>query len=126
MKTVYHLSRVPALWVAALLLTAGLISNLVNGQSQELESSSSQRLRREGTKIEQQTVSCRSNGERLVVELRSEKQQVLALENLMAQRILESVTDDPNDRYWSVNGTLTEFQGKNFILLERVNRAKTH
>lgn len=79
-------------------------------------------LLREGAKIVNQSVNCRATGERLVVELPQSSQPLLALENLAAQRILKALQDDIGSERWSINGSITEFQGRNYILLDRVTR----
>ncbi len=119
----------PAFWIVVGLLGAGLISNLASGQSEDsskqseskgIESSMS--LMREGTKVVNAHAFCRSNGDRLVVALENQDLPIVALENLAAQRILKAVMDDLNDERWVVNGQITEFQGHNYLLLDRVSR----
>jgi len=45
------------------------------------------------------------------------------LENLALQRIVDSVSQDPNDLRWTVTGAFTEFSGENWLLLSTVFRA---
>jgi hypothetical protein len=77
---------------------------------------------REGTRIESRSAVCRFNGERLNVDLEEFERPILALENLAAQRILDTIRNDPNDDQWLLTGTITEFRGSNYLLLERVKR----
>jgi hypothetical protein len=79
-------------------------------------------LMREGTKIVNQSATCRSSGDRLQVILSADSVPVIALENLASQRILKAALDDAADERWVINGQITEFQGRNFILLDRVTR----
>ena len=79
-------------------------------------------LMREGTKIVNQSATCRSSGDRLQVILAEDSTPVIALENLASQRILKAAMDDAGDERWVINGQITEFQGRNFILLDRVTR----
>lgn len=78
---------------------------------------------REGAKIESQTATCRSAGERLTVELSGGARILTVLENLASQRVLDAILEDPADNNWTISGTITEFQNRNFILLQRVTRA---
>lgn len=78
---------------------------------------------REGTNVEFERVICENRGERLVLEIPETHSSYIALENLAAQRILEALVDNESDRYWSCTGSLTEFRGKNFLMLKRVRRA---
>lgn len=90
-------------------------SSLVGGSSASV-------LLREGTKIVDQPAVCRSSGDRLQVTLSEAVVPIDALENLASQRILKATLDDAADERWVVNGQITEFQGHNFILLDRVMR----
>ena len=49
--------------------------------------------------------------------------QYRVLENLALQRVVEAVTQDPNDLRWAVTGVLTEYSGENWLLLGTVFRA---
>lgn len=79
-------------------------------------------LLREGAKIIQQSVTCRASGDRLLVELPQTAAPLVALENLAAERILKAIQGDIGSDQWSVSGSITEFQGRNYILLDRVTR----
>lgn len=81
-----------------------------------------EQLLREGATVVSQLVTCRSAGDRLLVELPQAALPVVALENLAAQRILQAILDDTGSEQWVINGSITEFQGRNFILLDRVTR----
>ena len=45
------------------------------------------------------------------------------LENLALQRIVDAVSQDPNDLRWTATGAITEFSGENWLLLSTVFRA---
>ncbi len=102
----------------------------VNGKlSQNSASSSSASepepaLLREGSRITNRPAVCRSSGERLIVNFdgADSSKSIVALENLAAQRILQAVADDVEDGNWIVGGQITEFQDRNYILLDRVIR----
>lgn len=102
-------------------LASALIVGYVSAQTGKTAGEKTE-LAREGTKIESESAICRSHGERLVLELSSYDQPIVALENLATQRILEAVNIDPDDMHWSIHATMTEFKGRNFLLLERVHR----
>lgn len=79
-------------------------------------------LMREGAKLVNQPVTCRGSGDRLLVELPQASLPLVALENLASQRILQAILDDTGSERWIINGSVTEFQGRNYILLDRVTR----
>lgn len=81
-------------------------------------------LLREGSRITNRPAVCRSSGERLIVNFdgADSSKSIVALENLAAQRILQAVADDIEDGNWIVGGQITEFQDRNYILLDRVIR----
>lgn len=47
--------------------------------------------------------------------------RLIGLENLNLQRIVQSVrsAEDPKSLQWKVTGTITEYEGRNYILIER-------
>ena len=119
--------RSPAFWVGGLLLIGGISTNLgadeSPGRPAEAEAqSSSEKILREGTRVESRPAECRSEGERLTILLPDTTRALTALENLATQRIQKAVLDDPSDKQWIITGTVTEFQGRNYILIERVSR----
>jgi hypothetical protein len=50
-----------------------------------------------------------------------EGRRLIGLENLNLQRIVQSVrsAEDPKSLKWKVTGTITEYEGRNYILVER-------
>ncbi len=62
-------------------------------------------------------------GESLTLEAEDDKQTFEALENLALERIVQAVRADSSDKRWLVTGVVTEYRGRNFLLLERVSRA---
>lgn len=79
-------------------------------------------LMREGTRIVDRPVVCRCSGERLLITVDEDTPPLIALENLAAQRILKAVLDDAADERWIIDGQVTEFHNRNYLLLERVVR----
>lgn len=122
-------TRLPAFWLGLMLTGLGAVSNLTSGQAQEDRASAgaatealTPKLIREGTRIVKSRATCRSAADRLSITLDEHSQPLIALENLAAQRVLESVLDDAGDSVWIVSGQVTEFQGQNYLLLDRVVR----
>lgn len=81
------------------------------------------KLIREGSRIESKLMLVRTAGENLTLETDEDKQGFEALENLALERVLQAVRADSGDKRWLVTGQVTEYRGRNFILLERVSRA---
>ncbi len=45
------------------------------------------------------------------------------LENLALQRVVTAISEDSNDVYWTVTGTVTEFGNENWLLLTTILRS---
>jgi hypothetical protein len=48
--------------------------------------------------------------------------KMVVLENLSLQRVLQNIQGSPEQEIWLVTGRVTEFQGTNYLLLERATR----
>jgi hypothetical protein len=124
-KLFFRCVRAPAFWLGMVILVAGVSANLTaqDGVEDTELPKTTQKILREGTRIESSVCECRSDGNRLSIKLdNNESRSLIALENLAAQRVLQAATEDSKDSSWSITGTVTEFQGRNYILLERVSR----
>lgn len=80
------------------------------------------KLRREGSKLDQQAVIFRAENDALLMTLGYESKPVHVLQNLAAQRIYRACREDPDDNKWNVSGTFTEFEGRNFFMVDRAVR----
>lgn len=79
---------------------------------------------REGTELTDLSGTFRIQAERIVfVDMSNPQAHYRCLENLMLQRVYQSIRDDDRDNSWIVQGRITEYLGENYILLERVVRA---
>ncbi len=106
----------------ALLMAGGTLKISAIGQeSLATTPGNAAKLMREGSRIEASVIKFRAAGERLTAQL-ADQRTVTALENLAAQRVLKAVIEDPKDDEWKVTGTITEFNNRNFLLLEHVKR----
>lgn len=81
-------------------------------------SEAAERLR-EGTRITEQSGRFQPAGDRLMFYLTESGQRLGTLENLNLERIATMVGDSPEPLEWTVSGTVTEFQGVNYLLIER-------
>lgn len=81
-----------------------------------------QKVLREGTTINKAPVTCRASGDRLQIMFSDYRRRMSVLENLAAQRILKAVIEDSHDTSWVVSGTVTEFKGRNYLLITRAQR----
>ena len=90
-----------------------------SGTSSVLGNTSIRRLR-EGTVINDQTGYFRENGDG--ASFVSDKgQEFGALQNLNLERVVRLLknADEPSSIRWSVTGTVTEFSGRNYLLISR-------
>ncbi|MCM2373882.1 hypothetical protein [Aporhodopirellula aestuarii] len=49
---------------------------------------------------------------------------MIVIENLMLDRIVRAIKEDPEDDYWTITATVTEFQDENRLVLLTVTRAR--
>jgi hypothetical protein len=91
---------------------------LHGAQADDLARSTSSTVQREGTTISEVSGQLRSSGPRWTLVGEGDTAYRL-LENLTLQRIVQAFREDPEDRYWTVSGELTEFLGENYLLLRR-------
>ncbi len=118
----------PLFWFAGALLVATIATNLGAGDTEPETRKTTVKvddggLIREGTRMESQPAECRSEGDQLVLRFPESSRAITALENLATQRILKAVSDDPSDSQWLLTGTVTEFQGRNYLFIDRVTRS---
>lgn len=94
-------------------------SRVSGGKTDEVKS----RLR-EGTELTDMSGTFKLAGERvLFVDASNPQKSFRCLENLMLQRVFQSVRDDDRDNNWIVQGHITEYLGDNYLLIDRVVRA---
>lgn len=74
---------------------------------------------REGTKFQDKRGSFRQVGQRTIFQSLDDNERYYCLENLHLERVLLAIEEKPARTVWRINGTYTEFQGDNYILLER-------
>jgi hypothetical protein len=74
---------------------------------------------REGTLIADAEGIFRSSGGRQVFRQVDGKTEYRLLENLALERALRCLDESRSERVWLVTGTVTEYQGENFLLLNR-------
>jgi hypothetical protein len=73
---------------------------------------------REGAKLTDQPGTFQLVGERVVFVLDGEARQIVVLENLALERVARAARQTSAPQSWVVSGTVTEYQGSNFLLLE--------
>ena len=94
---------------AAIFLTASL-----GATHQSTGSDNSSYLLREGTKLDNTSGFFQSAGERTVFFMEKEKRRLICLENLALQRVNAQAANGN----WRVRGTITEYNGENYLLIE--------
>lgn len=63
--------------------------------------------------------SFKLTGDRIMFYSSADKRRFGTLENLNLERIARMVSDSPDPLQWSVSGTVTEYQGANYLLISR-------
>jgi hypothetical protein len=81
-------------------------------------------LQREGTSLSEVRGRFRASKERTLFTDETTERTYKCLENLMVQRVESSVSDDDRKLPWIVTGKITEYQGENYLLVERAVRAR--
>ncbi|MHB8953084.1 MAG: hypothetical protein ACYC4U_08885 [Pirellulaceae bacterium] len=73
---------------------------------------------REGTSLQHVPGTFQVSGDRILFCPADGTARLPVLENLALERVWQMI-DELGDRAWSVSGTLTEYRGRNFLLIER-------
>ena len=74
---------------------------------------------REGTTFKDKIGFFRQVGQRTIFQTLDGNERYFCLENLTLERALKAIEDKPTRTLWRIDGTYTEFQGDNYILLQR-------
>jgi hypothetical protein len=74
---------------------------------------------REGTPFLGKRVYFRQTGQRTMMFTTDGKENYLVLENLSLERILDAMDKKPDRGVWLADGEFTEFQGANYVLIQR-------
>jgi hypothetical protein len=74
---------------------------------------------REGTQLADRLGHFLTSGGRVVFVTADGKSRLVGLENLNLERIARTIADSPHDLQWEVTGTITEYRGANFLLVDR-------
>jgi hypothetical protein len=76
---------------------------------------------REGEVLTDMVGFFKMTGERATFYSIDKRHRLMALENLNLQRVAEVISVEPEQLQWTVSGTVTEYQGSNYLLLRRVS-----
>jgi hypothetical protein len=74
---------------------------------------------REGAVLNEQPGTFQLVGNRLVFAFDGEARQLVILENLALERVIRLVRQSAAPQSWVVSGTVTEYQGSNYLLIDR-------
>ena len=84
------------------------------------------KILREGTKIDNLVGEFQVTGDRTTFVTDDGERSFVGLENLNLERVVRILSDKPEQLQWSVSGTITEYQGQNFLAITRaVFKSKT-
>jgi len=130
-------SKAPSFWVFVCVVALTILSNhpalrsmpgsLASADERPnlKEMNEEKSLIREGTSLAEARGRFKPFNERFVFIDESTGKPLTCLENLMLQRIHSFLKDDEGGRQrWSVSGKITEFNGENFLWLDRAIRAQ--
>jgi len=120
--------RIAIGFIVLFLFSAVAIYNVTNAasgtrnlsQSNNAISDSSNRRIREGTTIHDQAGYFRQDGDGATF-VTNEELELGGLPNLNLERVVRTLktVDEPKGIRWSVSGTVTEFLGRNYLLISR-------
>jgi len=80
---------------------------------------------REGTQLAESAGQFSLVGDRVAFLPSDRERRIICLENLALERVAAVVRESPEAVDWTVSGTITEYQGVNYLLLGRaVQRAR--
>ena len=77
---------------------------------------------REGDRLTGEVGTFRQSGNRLTFTSADGSLRLVALENLNLERIARAVGDAASAVEWAVDGTVTEYQGNNYLLVTHAKR----
>lgn len=92
------------------------------GQIASSQTESAALQHREGKRLEQHRVDFRADSDGLKALIENDTVAIEVLKNLAAQRIFRATRDDPDDGAWTIHGFITEFEGRNFLFIEKAVR----
>ncbi|MGL6226550.1 MAG: hypothetical protein ACRC10_07985 [Thermoguttaceae bacterium] len=75
---------------------------------------------REGTVFKDKRCIFRSVGTRVYLFSEDESERFCCLENLNLERVMQAIATSPTRIIWSVTGMYTEYQGDNYVQIQRV------
>ncbi|MAT73490.1 MAG: hypothetical protein CMJ58_28750 [Planctomycetaceae bacterium] len=132
----YTTCRLPQIAAGALgsaLLCAYLGGNLAHGEGSSVasvrsseesresdEPADAARRMREGSRIQNAIGYFRRNGDGATF-ITEDGMELGGLPNLNLERVVKMLktVDEPESVYWSINGEVTEFTGRNYVLISR-------
>lgn len=136
-RLIRRCSAAPSFWVLVVVIALAIASNhpvfrstsasMANADERPTlkEMNEDKSLIREGTSLTDARGRFKAVNERFVFMDESTGKPLTCLENLMLQRIHSFLKDDDGGRQrWSVSGKITEFNGENFLWLDRAIRAQ--
>ena len=89
------------------------------GNTSSIERDRVQKVLREGSKIENEIGHFETTGDRATFHTADGKHSFDSLENLNLERIVRALSDKPEKLQWSIDGIVTEYQGRNFLQVTR-------
>ena len=114
-------------WLAVVVATATVCvigfasqNHVVLAQHELPNKNSTTVVAREGTRLVDATGSFSRAGDRIIFHVVETGQSFVGLENLSLERVARQARSDQRDQLWNVTGTVTEFQGTNYVLISRV------
>lgn len=100
-------------------LRPGLSQSLETAPGTVEEGKIKKKRLREGTIIKDKLARFYITGNRVTMHLDDGSERYICLENVNLDRIIKHMREHPAQRLWKIDGMMTEYQGDNFILIQK-------
>jgi len=87
--------------------------------SNDIQQNKSRTLIREGTFVRNQRVVIRISSGRAMMTVLEDSRRFYCLENLNLERISKVIQNNPLMTEWTIDYLVTEYQGSNYVLIQR-------
>jgi hypothetical protein len=112
-----------SLKLLATALTMMVVFNFALARETPIAPVNSPKRHREGTRLVEVTGRFEAVGDRVKLVIANQSESMHVLENLALQRVSRVLAESQNSQQWIISGTLTEYNGTNYLLLTKAVQA---